>query len=126
MTKFRILAWTGHNVDIEVVDSVKEFNHRLHKVYKIKGRAEACCLHTYDRSKDKNVGKVLFCAKKLDINSISHELTHIMTGIIAAEGWNFMNEKHNEKIAWTLGYLVEECCHHLRKRGFTIKFSQDY
>jgi hypothetical protein len=49
-----------------------------------------------------------------------------MTGIIAAKGWDFMSEKHNENVAWTLGYLVEECCHHLIEHGYTIKCSEDY
>jgi hypothetical protein len=123
MTKFKVKSWTNHIVHVEIVDTVKEFEERYRKVYGLKGKVEACCFHTFDKEGDKNVGTICFYAKNINVELITHELTHVMTGIMASEGWAFMNNKHNEKIAFTLGYLVGDTCAAITKHGFTVELS---
>lgn len=121
MTKFTIKAWTGHEVKIEVADTLKEFKERLKNKYKMDG-ARAVCYYSSSEKEQKWIADVLFFKGDMNVGTIAHELTHAVTGLATKKGWSLNYTPANEKIANNLGKLVGDCCKELNRLGYVIKF----
>ena len=125
MIRFKVKTWSDHVVNIEVYPTRKEFIKQYREKFGLKGNGRACCFHYLDGNKRKEISTIAFCAKDLNVGTVTHEFVHAFTSVYAQNKWDYLKSKDNEELAWNLGYAVGDCCMKLEQYGFKIKYSPD-